>query len=130
MALSISMTPHETFLEVVVTGSFDVQDAVDLFSEVLSACCTAGLSRAIIDYRSTGGIQAAMDKILYAFGVQDHYLAYLAAGGPELRVAYLGSPLHVNEWEPGLQVARDSNMQFELFTDLQAAHEWLGVDPP
>ncbi len=129
MALDVKIIQHDAFLEVVVTGTYDMQDAINRFPHVLSTCRLTGLSKALIDFRDLAGIPAATEKIIYAFGIQDHYDEHISTGGQDLMVAYVGSAPHVSTWEPGLQIAQDSNMPFDLFTNIKKAYEWLSVHP-
>ena len=129
MALNIKIIQHDAFIEVVVSGAYDMQDAIDRFPYVLSTCRLAGLSKVLIDFRNVTGIPAATEKIIYTFGIQDHYSNYIATGGQALMVAYVGSAPHVSTYEPGLKIAKDSNMPFDLFTDIAEAYKWLGIKP-
>jgi hypothetical protein len=129
MALDVRITQHDAFLEVVVTGTYDMQDAINRFPHVLSACRLTGSSKVLIDFRDLDGIPAATEKIIYAFGVQDHYDEHITTGGQELMIAFVGSAPQVSTYEPGLQVARESNMPFDLFTGIKEAYEWLGIHP-
>lgn len=129
MALDIKIIQHDAFLEVVVSGDYNMQEAIDRFPHLLSACRLAGSPKVLIDFRNLTGIPAATEKIIYAFGIKDHYDEYISAGGQELMVAYVGSAPHVSTYEPGLQIAKDSKMPFDLFTDIAEAYKWLGIRP-
>ena len=84
MSIEANIIEHDTYLEVVVTGTYDMQEAIDRFPNVISACKSTGLSRVVIDFRDLVGIPAATQKIIYAFGIQDHYENYIANGGAPL----------------------------------------------
>jgi len=127
MAIEVKVNQYGNFMEVIVTGTYDMQDAINRFPEVLSACRLSGISKVIIDFRRMEGVPAATEKALYGFGVQDHYRKHLLIGGQKVRVAYLGKSPFVSTYDPGLQIVRDSNMPFELFTNIEEAREWLGV---
>jgi hypothetical protein len=129
MALDVTMTPHDAFLEVVVTGTYDMQDAVDRFLHTLSACRLPGLCKVLIDFRDLTGLPAATERIMYAYEIQDQYYQHLSTGGQELMVAYVGIEPHVGGWDPGLEVAQESDMPFDTFTDIEEAYEWLGERP-
>ena len=129
MALDVKIVQHDEYLEVLVSGAYGMQDAIDRFPHVLSACRLTGASKVLIDFRELTGIPAATEKVLYAFGVRDHYEKYISTGGQPLRVAYVGKAPLVSTYEPGLQVAQDGKLPFDLFVDISEAYEWLGVDP-
>ncbi len=129
MALNIKIVHNDDNLEVVVTGSYDMREAINRFPLVLSVVRFTGVSKVLIDFRDLAGIPAATEKILYAFGIQEHYEDYISAGGHAIKVAYVGKEPTVSTFEPGLEVAQDTNMPFNLFTTIDEAYEWLGVNP-
>jgi len=51
MALDVKIIQHDAFLEVVVTGTYNMRDAIDRFPYVLSTCRLTGLSKVLIDFR-------------------------------------------------------------------------------
>ena len=67
MSLNIKIIQHDFFLEVVVTGTYDMQDAINRFPSVLSICRLTGLSKVLIDFRNLSGIPEATEKIIYTF---------------------------------------------------------------
>ena len=129
MALNVKIIQHEEFLEVVVTGTYNMQDAAEGFPHVLSTCRQAGLSKILIDFRNLTGTLAATEKVIYTFGIQDHYKNYISTGGQELMIAYVGNAQQVSTYEPEQKIARDNNMPFDLFSDIEEAYEWLGIKP-
>jgi hypothetical protein len=129
MALDVEIIPHDALLEVIVTGTYDMQDAINRFLHVLSACRISGLSKVLIDFRDLAGIPATTEKVLYAFGIQDHYYKHISTGGQEIMVAYVGRPPLVSTWELGLQIAKDHDIPLDLFTNVEEAYKWLGVHP-
>lgn len=130
MSLDVRIHRHNEFLEVVVTGSYDLYEAIDNFPHVLFASQLQGLSKVLIDFRELSGNPAAIEKAIYAFEVRDRYLEHLAFGGQELSVAYVGSSHMVSSYRPGMEVAKASKLSFNLFTDIHRAYEWLNVDIP
>ena len=129
MALDVKIIQHDAFLEVVVTGTYDMQEAIDTFPHVLSTCRVTGLSKVLIDFRTLSGIPAATEKIIYAFGIHDHYNNHIPSGGKKVIVAYVGSAPQVSTYEPGLKIAKDTDMPFDLFTNIAEAYTWLGIKP-
>jgi hypothetical protein len=127
MALQVEITPAVTHLLVLVSGSFSLEEAKVKFPALVSACRTFGLSKVIVDFRSVSGNIAATEKILYALDVHDHYEQHIAAGGENLKIAFLGSPPLVSTYEPGHEVALEAGLPTDIFTDLSEACEWLGV---
>ena len=73
MAVEIEIIEHEAFLEVLVTGVYDLEEAADRTSVILLACRTSGKSKVFID--STGLIPttSAVEKVLYVSYLREHY---------------------------------------------------------
>ncbi len=130
MAIDLKTTHHDCCLEVLVSGVFETQDAVDRFPELLSLCRKTGQRRVLIDYREMTGIPTSTEKTLYAFGIQDIYMTHLATGGQPMMVAYVGRPSQVSSFEPGVEVARSNDLPFRLFTSRDDAIAWLGSAAP
>lgn len=127
MTLSVDVIRHSDFFELVVTGTFNLQEAIDKFRYVLIPCKLTGISKFLIDFRKLSGDRSAIENIIYALEIEGKYFGHLAAGGPKLLVAYVGSPSQVSTYEPGLEIARQSDMPFTLFTSIEDAYEWLDV---
>ncbi|MCP4158539.1 MAG: hypothetical protein GY760_00575 [Deltaproteobacteria bacterium] len=124
MAIDIKINQHNDYLEFVVTGSYDLNEAVEKFTHILNSCKFAELSKALIDVRELQGHGGGVEKSLYGIGVENLYIEYLKSGGHELQIAYLRP---VTDYEPGMIIAERSGYQFKLFDKLSEALEWLNV---
>jgi hypothetical protein len=126
MAIDVKTIQHNDYLEFVVTGSHDLNEAIDRFSHVLAACRRTGLKKVLIDYRELIYSVGGTEKTLYAFGTEDQYLKYFKSGGHELQIAYLAPKVMC--YEPGAEIGRKvETLQFELFDKLNEALEWLDI---
>jgi hypothetical protein len=59
MFLDVKVIQHIDFLEVVVTGVYDLRDAIDKLSYFLVPSQLTGVSTALIDFRDLTGNMAA-----------------------------------------------------------------------
>lgn len=126
MVLKIEDIHHNDYLEFIVTGSHDLNDAIDKFAHILDIAKLTGLNRVLIDYRQLTYSAGGTEKALYAFGTEAQYLKYLKSGGQELQIAYLAPT--VNTYEPGAEIGKKiQSVQFELFDNLDEALEWLKI---
>jgi hypothetical protein len=126
VAIDIDTIQHNDYLEFIVTGSHDLNEATDKFSHILAVCRRTGLEKVLIDYRELIYPAGGTEKCLYAIGTEGQYLKYLKSGGHELKMAYL-SPI-VTCYEPGAEIGRGIvSLQFELFDKLNEALEWLYI---
>lgn len=129
MSLDVKLIQHEGFLEVIVSGPYVMKEAVDAFPQVLAVCSLTGISKVMIDCLGVEGTPGATEKVLYAFGIQDAYARHISSGGQDLRIAYVAEVPIVSTFEPGLDIAKNTNMPFELFETKEDACEWLGISP-
>ena len=126
MALEIEDIHHNDYLEFIVTGSHDLNDAIDKFVHVLDVAKLTGLKKVLIDYRQLTYSAGGTEKTLYALGTEDQYLKYLESGGQELQIAYLAPAVHT--YEPGAEIGKKiKSVQFELFEILDEALAWLKI---
>lgn len=126
-SIKISHIQHNKYLEFLVTGTFDLQDALDNFIKVLDICRLIKVSKVLIDFRKLRGLPFATEKSLYAFRAVEIYKKYLDFGGQPLKFAYVGIPPIVSSYKPGLKIARSSEVDVDLFTDINKAYDWLDV---
>ena len=58
--LDVRFEEHDTYLEAIVGGTYDLQEAIDWFPSVLSACKRMNVSKVLIDYSALEGVPAAI----------------------------------------------------------------------
>ena len=51
MAIKNHIKYHSSFLEILQTGVFDLDDGIIIFSQILNICRHTGLRKIVIDYR-------------------------------------------------------------------------------
>ena len=129
MALEVELIKKADYLLVNVSGTYDMEEAVEKFPLVLSSCRRNYLNKALIDYRLLKGRIDATQKLIYALGVKDHYELHLNSGGQPLQIALLGSPSHVTSYDPGMELAKSEDLPFMLTSDIDEALKWLGIHP-
>lgn len=102
MAIIIDTKRHKDFLEIIVTGSYDLNQAINKFSQIYLYCNIAGLQKVLIDYRELQKNTGDTEKYLFGAGIADSYNNYLSSGGmscnllfshPQLLLTNLGSKL-------------------------------------
>ena len=123
----IELVQHEDYLEVIVTGRYDHQDAIYRFPLVIDTCRLIGIDKALIDFRELQGDIAATLKVLYTLKIKEYYDNHIKAGGMPLKIAYVGSPPQVISYEPGNNLAQNVHLPTKLTTDKNEALLWLGV---
>jgi len=128
MAIDIEVYKRNEYIEVVVTGFFDLNDATEKFLYVLDYCRMAGIHKALINYQALQGHIGGTDKGFYAFKIENLYEKHLEAGGPQLQLAYVAPEL--SAYEPHAVIWEKSGSKFKLFDEIDAALKWLEVKDP
>ncbi len=125
MGLEIKIIPRKEHLEVIVSGEFNLQEAVDKISAALFSSRQNPFSKVLIDYRKIKGGILVTEKVIFSYQVRDAYNSYLLKGGKELKFAYVGSPPFVRKFKPGLEIAKKAGQLVAVFTDFKEAISWL-----
>ncbi len=128
MALEYKAIQHKEYIEVIVFGDYNLQEATDNYPLLISACRQTGISKILIDYRELKGVIHATEKTLFSISNLELYRNHLATGGKEIQTAFVGSPPLVSTFEPGIELAKNAGLAVEIFTDAEKAMTWLGVE--
>jgi len=129
MGLVSRIVQHDEFIEDILSGSYCLQESIDEFLKIVTACRQSGLVKVVIDCRKIEGNAEATEKALYILEIEDIYGKHLDSGGCELMIAYVVGGSFASIFEPGLNMARRNHLLFDLFADTEKACEWLGVCP-
>lgn len=117
---------HDSHLEVIASGAFDLSDTNKYINRILSACRLAGMKCALLDYRGVAGITQATTRTLIALLMQEEYVDHEEASGP-VRIACLGLPNAFSN-QSGSKVFESAGLPIASFTDSDKTKSWLGVD--
>ncbi len=127
MSLEVEIIQHKEYVEAIVSGEYDMQEAVDKFLIVISALQIAGLSKVSIDFRRLHGKIYALQKIMYTEQVLGQVKNCFGSRGKDLQFAYVGKAPQVSTYEPGLEMVEREGIQAIVTYDINEAFEWLGV---
>ena len=127
MSIEVEIIQNKEHVEAIVSGDYDIQEAIEKFQVILSACQIAGLKKILIDFRELHGDIYAVQKIMYTQQVVNQVKDCFASGAKDLQFAYVGKAPQVSTYEPGLEVVEREGMQAILTGDINEAYEWLGV---
>ena len=127
MSLGVEVIQHKEYVEAIVSGEFDLQDAVDKFQVIIITCKIAGLSKVLIDFRELEGDILALQKIICSFQVIEQVKLYFESKSSDIQLAYLGKAPQVSSYKPGLEIAKMEGIQAIVTVDINEAYEWLGV---
>ena len=106
-----------------VSGTYDLNDAIDKFPRVIAACRQTGVFKALIDHRGlVGDIPATLD-ILYSLQAVEIYQAHLSSGGTPIKFAFVGKD--PRSWATGEEIGRDFGVEVLVTNDYQEAINWL-----
>ena len=122
--MDINFIQHTDYIEAVVTGCYDVEEAVDYCPQLLEICRVSGLRKVLIDYRKLPQL-GGTDRSLFAIGLENHYEQYLRSGGHQLLFALVKS--RIAAYEPGVEILEVSSLLFKMFDDIDKALKWLSI---
>jgi hypothetical protein len=128
VAVKVNIIEHTAFLEVLVTGKYDLREVADNIRLVFLACRTWDKSKILVDFQNMSNTDSAVEKVLYTHYEKEHYENHLTSGGKKLMIAYLGFPHQISTYEPGLAAAKTYGLPVALFTNKQDALGWLDID--
>lgn len=126
--LKVSVKQKDTYIEFIVTGTYDLETAIAKFPLVTTACQQIGFGKALIDYRGLTGEILATQEVFYAHRVGEFYQEYESAGGLPLKIAFIGK----GELSPttAKEIGKVYDLETLLTSDYQEAIEWLGKASP
>ena len=126
--LNVGVEQKPDHLVFTVTGTYDINEAIERFPMVLTACRQTGLSRVLIDYRDLDREAWATQDILYAQGVGDFYKQHLSTGGEPIRIAFIGR--EPKAWEDGEAIGKEYGLDTLTTTDYNEGLNWLFNEAP
>jgi hypothetical protein len=125
MTLSVEIEAKPEYLLSKVTGQFDMNEAMEVFPEVILACRRYELNKVLADIRALEGETAMVEEIMYAMGIGKLHSQHLEIGGAPLKIAYVGNESFIRSFNPGPDVAEKYGLEVFLTTNLNQAIEWL-----
>jgi len=129
MSLNISIDPRPDYLNVLVTGAYDLDIALELLGNVLQASIHHKLPKILIDFRELQGIPAYMtEDFIYADSATQLIQKYIDVTGRPPRMAYLAPKTILEDGKYATKVAAAYGYtDAKRTTDMEEALEWLGV---
>jgi len=126
--MNISIDVEADYLHVLVTGTYEIELALDLLEKVLIESMRHKLPRILIDYRQLQRISSSMtETYIYAASAARLIQKYVDTSGQPPRLAYLG-PEPVLYEEYGVDVAVNYGFPAaKSTTSIDEALAWLGV---
>ena len=126
MSMKVETQKQDDYLVFTVSGTYDLNDAIDKFPLVIAACRQTGVFKALIDHRGLmGDIPATLD-ILYSLQAVEFYQAYLSSGGTPIKFAFVGKD--PRPWAAGEEISRDFGVEVLVTNEYQKAIDWLCAD--
>ncbi len=132
MSLNISIEARPDYLNVLVTGAYDLEIAVELLGNVLQASIHHKLPKILIDYREVQGIPTYMtEDFIYAVSATQLIQKYIDVTGRPPRMAYLAPNTILEDGEYATKVAAIYGFtNVKRTTDFDEAMDWLGASHP
>ena len=127
MKSELRITPNEKHLLAVVTGPYSLPEAKDDFTRILAACATHKLSSVIVDVREVTIAlpMTTMKRFEFAEFLARKSHESFGLGVQNLRLALVGSKLHVDPNGFGETVGRNRGLNLKITTDMAEALAWI-----
>lgn len=125
MNFDSKMVENSGCLEIVVTGPYDLDEAIQKFPQVLEYCRHAGITCVLVDYSALPDQILETEIIIYTYRLEESYREYRNTGGHEVRFAFVGGE---NMDHPAVELIEKGDLPFRLFYNWFEAFEWLNVD--
>ena len=123
MPINFETQKQDDYLVFTVTGTYNLNEAIDKFPLVIATCRQMGVSKALIDYRSLAGDIPTTLDFLYTIQAIEFYKTHLSAGGAPIKFVFLGSD--PKPWPLGEEIAKSYGMEVLVTYDFQKAVEWF-----
>ena len=121
--LKVSINQHATYIEFVVTGTYDLNNAIEKFPLVITACRQTGLSKALVDYRLLAGEKMVTEDLLYAHRAGEFHQQHLSSGGQPLKIAFVGNESLTKEITEA--IGKTYGLVGIVTSDYQEAIDWF-----
>jgi hypothetical protein len=129
MSMIVSIKPARGYLQVEVSGAFDLVEAKRIFVRILESCTEHHLARALIDCSKMTVFGAMMDRYEFGRFVAEQQREFLASGRlTDSRVAFVGPD---DAFDPGNlaeTVALNRGAIGKITATVEEALAWLEVD--
>jgi hypothetical protein len=126
MTMRLSIEPKEFYLEVRISGQFELAEAEATSDEFLQACAEGGHCRVLVDFRAVEGGLSVMDRWNYSTHLAHRIIELRKSGRiPNLRMAYLGREPTLDPKRFGETVAVNRGVDVRATDDFAEAVRWL-----
>src|SRR5215471_8151375 len=132
MASHLEITPLRNYLSASITGECSLAEAKDHFKQILDACVEYKLPRILIDVRTVTILlpMTTVKRFDFAEFLARAYWESPARQLKDFRLAYVGSPAHVDPGGFGETVARNRGINVKITTKMDDALAWIQAETP
>lgn len=122
MSVSFEIRVHAGYVELVCTGTYSHEAALQLYSQAYEIAVRENRAAVLVDVRQVTGNPPTLTD----FFEQGVHVASLGSGsGPRIRFAHLADERMTHPQRFGEVVARSHGALIRVFTDLDEALAWL-----
>ena len=121
MSTQLQIERKDNWVVARLSGVADIEKAHARFEEIAQACDRMSTKRLIVDVTNAALPLSATDK----FEMGRHAVVFAQHG---IKVAVVATPDQLDPERFGEVVARNRGVNIRLFTDVEAAEEWLATE--
>lgn len=119
----INKSKMDDYLEFQVLGKFELNESIEKFNFIIDECSRERIQKALIDYHELEGGAEGLERTLYAYGIEEHYLRHIRNGGKQLKFAFIGNSFELTN--QAQIYAEITKFPAKLFDDKNSAVKWL-----
>jgi len=113
------------YLHCVITGTYDMQQAIEVWANTIVKCRKTMQTRLLVDYRWMEGYPSGTERVIFTEESLDLHRQHLESGGEPIQVAFLGSPKVIGSFNPGLDIAKSRGFSATITASPEEAIAFL-----
>ncbi len=125
MSNLVNIESKSDFLLATATGEYCLEDTINHFQEILSACLEFKVYKVLLDFRQTTSELSMADELIYLKRMSQEYQSHLDAGYPPVKIAYLGLTDFIKPHSPSPKMGKEMGLEMILTENESLALEWL-----
>jgi hypothetical protein len=131
MSLVMRSKPKREYLTILVSGTFELEQANQLMPRILDLCAANRASKLLIDARGVEGSMSIADRFVFAETFARLYKKRRVAGNfKHVQFTVVVTRAIFDPQKFGEKVATNRGLQVKVTTDMKEALAWLGISKP
>ena len=123
--MEINISRQTDFLEVVVSGQFNNDEAGGQFSMIIATCVQFRLSRCLVDFSGMTGQLHAVQRIFIGHSGIESFQKQSTILNLPFKIAFIGREQYVSDYTPAADLMRQIGWDVLVTADHEKAYNWI-----